>query len=75
MQTTIPKEGEDARVINGPLINEKVKILVLHKDQDYCEAEILTGKHTYLQNSSVTSRGKVVRKMYYDDICKESEEL
>ena len=64
LQTTIPKKGEIGLVINGPLVNEKVKILMIHKDKDYCEAEIVTGVH----------RGKLVRKMYYDDICKESVE-
>lgn len=28
-------------------MNEKVKILVIHKDKDYCEVEILTGIHKY----------------------------
>ena len=29
-------------------MNEKVKILVIHKDKDYCEVEILTGIHKYI---------------------------
>ena len=47
LQTTIPKVGESACVVNGPLVNEKIKILVIHKDKDYCEAEIMTGKYSY----------------------------
>lgn len=45
LQTTIPKVDEEARVINGPLLNERVKIRVINKDKDYCEAKIMTGSH------------------------------
>ncbi|OAO12444.1 DNA/RNA-binding protein KIN17 [Blastocystis sp. ATCC 50177/Nand II] len=62
LQTVIPKEGEMALVVNGPLVKEHVKIVKINKEEDYCEAEVASGEH----------KGKKVRKMYYDDICKES---
>ena len=51
-----------ALVVNGPLVKEHVKIVKINKEEDYCEAEVASGEH----------KGKKVRKMYYDDICKES---
>ena len=45
LQTSIPKEGEEALVVNGPLMNAHVRVLTIFKDRDYCEAEILTGEH------------------------------
>ena len=34
-------------MINGPLLNENVKIEVIHKDKDFCEVEILSGELKY----------------------------
>ena len=55
-------------------MNAHVRVLTLFKDRDYCEAEILTGEHAQEKGRVVKDRGKKVKQMYYDDICKERKE-
>ena len=45
LQTTTPREGGVAIVVNGPLVGEHVKLKKLLKEEDYCEVEIVSGIH------------------------------
>ena len=45
LQTTTPKVGDCAIVVNGPLVGEHVKMIKLLKEEDFCEVEILSGIH------------------------------
>ena len=66
----IPKEGEEALVVNGPLVESRVRVVKIHKEEDFCEAVIVSGENAWGMVWRLTSRGKVVKKMFYDDICK-----
>lgn len=45
LQTTTPREGDVAIVVNGPLLGEHVMMRKLLKEEDYCEVEIISGIH------------------------------
>ena len=45
LQTVIPKEGEEALVVNGPLVKCRVRVVKIHKEEDFCEAVIVGGEN------------------------------
>lgn len=45
LQTTTPREGDVAIVVNGPLVGEHVRLKKLLREEDYCEVEIVSGVH------------------------------
>ena len=45
LQTTTPREGGVAIVVNGPLLGEHVRLRKLLREEDYCEVEIISGVH------------------------------